>query len=53
MDKNKGFFKDLWQFFWERKLWWIVPMILVFLLLGLIVIFGQSSAVVPFVYVLF
>jgi hypothetical protein len=53
MAKNNGFFKDFWQFFWEKKAWWIVPMFLVFIVLGLLIVFGKSSAVVPFVYVLF
>ena len=49
----KGFFKDFWKFFWEHKAWWLLPMFLVFLILGLLVVFAKSSAVVPFVYVLF
>jgi uncharacterized membrane protein len=41
------------KFFWERKLWWLIPMLLVLLVMGLLVVFVQSSTVVPFVYVLF
>jgi hypothetical protein len=41
------------RFFWERKLWWMVPMMLVLLALGLLIVFAQSSSVVPFIYVLF
>ncbi len=44
---------EFWQFFWERKLWWLVPMFVVLLGLGLLIIFAQSSSVVPFIYVLF
>ena len=49
----KEFFKDFWKFFWEHKAWWLLPMFLVFLILGLLVVFAKSSAVVPCVYVLF
>ena len=49
----KDFFKDFWKFFWEHKAWWLLPMFLVFLILGLLVVFAKSSAVVPFVYALF
>ncbi|MCX5694684.1 MAG: DUF5989 family protein [Candidatus Omnitrophica bacterium] len=45
--------KEFFVFLWENKLWWMVPMILIFLLLGLLVIFTQSAAVVPFIYALF
>lgn len=45
--------KELFVFLWENKLWWMIPMILVFLLLGLFIAFTQSAAVVPFIYSLF
>ena len=44
---------EFFRFFWERKLWWLVPMVIVLLGLGLLIIFAQSSTVVPFIYVLF
>jgi hypothetical protein len=48
------FIKDLLRFLWERKVWWITPIVLVILLIGVIVIFGGgSSAIAPFVYTLF
>lgn len=49
----KKFLKEFWDFFWEKKVWWLVPMFLVFIILGLLIVFAKSSAVVPFVYVLF
>jgi len=45
--------KELLTFLWKNKLWWMVPIIIVFVLLGLLVLFAQSSAVLPFVYSLF
>lgn len=47
------FLSDLWQFMMERKKWWLIPMIIAFVLLGLILIFAQSSAVAPFIYPVF
>ncbi len=47
------FFKDLWAFMKERKKYWLAPIILVLLLLGVLVVFAQGSAVAPFIYTLF
>jgi len=44
---------ELLQFFWQHKWWWLTPMILVLLLVGILVIFAQSSAIAPFIYTLF
>ena len=48
-----GIIGDLLQFFWERKLWWLMPMILTLMLLGLLIVFTQGTAVAPFIYTLF
>jgi len=45
--------KDLWGFMKERKKFWLAPIIIVLLLLGLLVVFAQGSAVAPFIYTLF
>ncbi|MEY4149645.1 MAG: hypothetical protein RL555_249 [Bacteroidota bacterium] len=47
------FLKDLWQFMRERKKFWLAPLIIVLLLLGILIVFGGSSALAPFVYTLF
>jgi hypothetical protein len=44
---------ELLQFFWQHKWWWLTPMILMLLISGLMLIFAQSSAVAPFIYMLF
>ncbi len=48
-----GIFGELLRFFWHRKLWWMIPMIVVLVLFGLLMIFTGSSAVAPFIYTLF
>lgn len=45
--------KDLWGFMRERKKFWLAPIILVMLLLGLLLVVAQGSAVAPFIYTLF
>jgi hypothetical protein len=40
-------------FLWERKLWWMIPMVFVFLAIGLLLVFAQSSPLAPFIYTLF
>lgn len=47
------FLKDLWAFMRERKKFWLAPIILVMLLLGVLLVFAQGSAVAPFIYTLF
>lgn len=45
--------KDLWGFMRVRKKFWLLPIILVMLLLGILIVFAQGTAVAPFVYTLF
>ncbi|MEZ5002381.1 MAG: DUF5989 family protein [Chitinophagales bacterium] len=45
--------KELYQFLMERKKWWLTPIILVLILLGILMIVGGSTAVAPFVYTIF
>ena len=45
--------KEFWDFLKERKRYWLAPIILILVLLGLLIVFAQSSAVAPFIYTLF
>jgi len=47
------FLQDLWGFMRERKKFWLAPIILVMVLLGLLIVVSQGSAVAPFIYTLF
>jgi hypothetical protein len=47
------FLKDLWLFMKERKKFWLAPVIIVLLLLGILIVFGGGSAIAPFIYALF
>lgn len=45
--------KELFGFLWEQKLWWLIPMLLVFFVIGLLIVFVGSSPLAPIVYPLF
>lgn len=44
---------EFWQFMKERKKWWLGPIVIMLLLLGLLIVLTEGSAVAPFVYALF
>lgn len=48
-----GIAGELLGFLWERKLWWLIPMVLVFLAFGGLLVTAHSSALGPFIYTLF
>jgi hypothetical protein len=45
--------KDLWLFMKERKKFWLAPIIIILLLLGVLIVFSSGSALAPFIYTLF
>jgi len=47
------FLKDLWKFLKARKKFWLAPLIIVLLLLGILIVIGGGSALAPFIYTLF
>jgi membrane glycosyltransferase len=53
MGKNKSLLGEVWAFLKVRKAWWLAPIIIMLILVGLLIIFSQSSAVSPFIYALF
>ncbi len=44
---------EFWHFLRERKKWWLAPIIVLTLLLSLLIIFTEGSALAPFIYALF
>ena len=53
MTSNVGIVGQLLNFLWQRKLWWLIPMVAVLLIFGLLLIFATASGVGPFIYTLF
>ncbi len=45
--------RELWDFMKVRKKWWLGPIVFMLLLLGLLLVFTQGSALAPFIYTLF
>jgi hypothetical protein len=44
---------ELMVFLWERKLWWMIPMVTVLVLFGTLLVLAQGTALSPFIYTLF
>jgi len=44
---------EFFQFLRQEKKYWLVPIMVVFVLFGLLIVFSQSSAIAPFIYTLF
>lgn len=53
MITNLGVFGELLHFLWQRKLWWLIPMVVVLMLLALLIVFASTSGIGPFIYTLF
>jgi hypothetical protein len=49
----KEFFVELWDFAKENKKYWLFPLILTLVVLGLLLVFAQGSVVAPFIYTIF
>ncbi len=43
---------EFWQFLGHNKKWWLLPIVLVFFVLGALMILGGTAAA-PFIYTLF
>ena len=45
--------RELWVFMRVRKKYWLFPVVVMMLLLGGLIVLGQSSAVAPMIYTIF
>jgi hypothetical protein len=52
LGKNPGFLRDLACFMLQNKKWWLIPIVIVLLLMGVLLALGGTSAA-PFIYTLF
>ena len=53
MAKRGGLVREFWAFLRERKKWWLAPIIIVMVLVGVLLVFAQGSALAPFIYTIF
>ena len=44
---------EFWDFLKTRKKWWLGPIVFILLLMSLLIVLTEGSAVAPFVYTLF
>lgn len=49
---SPGFFSEFWYFLKTSRKWWMLPLLLLFLLLGVVLVLAKT-AVAPFIYTLF
>jgi hypothetical protein len=45
--------REMWEFLGERKKYWLLPLVLLLLLLGLLIVLTAGSALAPFIYTVF
>lgn len=45
--------KELWEFIRQNKKYWLIPIIIVLVLVGLLLFLTEGSAIAPFIYTLF
>jgi hypothetical protein len=45
--------REFWDFLRVRKKWWLAPVVIILVLLGLILVITEGSALAPFIYTLF
>ena len=51
-EQSKGLFREYVDFLRHNKKWWLIPIIVALLLVGVLIVLG-SSAAAPFIYTLF
>jgi hypothetical protein len=44
---------EMWKYFKTRKKFWLLPIIVIMLLLGVLIALTSTSAVAPFIYTIF
>jgi len=50
---HQSIISEFWEFMKLRKRYWLLPIVFALLLLGTLIVFTESSAVAPFIYMLF
>jgi hypothetical protein len=52
LKRNQSFLRELVEFLAQNKKWYLIPVVLAMLLLGILIILGATGAA-PFIYTLF
>ncbi len=48
-----GMLQELFMFLWARRLWWLIPCMVVLVLFAAVIILGSAAGIGPFIYTLF
>ena len=48
-----GIVAELWAYLRVRKKWWLAPVLLLMVLVGVLLVFAQGSVLAPFIYTIF
>jgi hypothetical protein len=51
-ERNVGLIREMWELIRHNKKWWLAPIILALLAIGVLAVLGSSS-LAPFLYPLF
>jgi hypothetical protein len=52
-DSKFALIAEFWDFLKTRKKWWLGPIVFIMLLMSLLIVLTEGSAVAPFIYTLF
>jgi hypothetical protein len=50
---QRTLFHDIWDFLRVRKAWWLLPIVIVLILMGVLAVAAQVPYLAPFIYALF
>ncbi|KPJ54348.1 hypothetical protein AMJ39_01045 [candidate division TA06 bacterium DG_24] len=53
LQSRAAIFVELWQFMRVRRKWWLAPMLMLLIVMSLLIVLAEGSAVAPFIYALF
>ncbi len=52
-DSKLALLTEFWDFLKARKKWWLGPIVFIMLMMSLLIVLTEGSAVAPFIYTLF
>ena len=53
MNAKLSILGEFWSFLRVRKKWWLAPIVILLLALGLVLVLTEGSALAPFIYSFF
>ncbi|RPJ43911.1 MAG: hypothetical protein EHM19_07745 [Candidatus Latescibacterota bacterium] len=51
--QQSGIVQEFWDFLKDNKKWWLAPILILLVLLSLLIVLTEGSAIAPFIYTLF